>query len=255
MTDPTSLEFWQVLPAFYMDDGSINYLGDWEQHTIGYWIRNEIAPDMGLNIDAFSKAFHSTILTDLGQNSTQNLLTRPSGVTYLLSYLNTTDGQQGGGGYWKIPGLPAKAAKELNTTMLTPSTAYDQLKDYMGPLGTREPTFFFQYTCSVPKRKSAVSLFVTILVADLVLLQASWTILSWTAAYFLRREPMMNYCEACYAQEHKAAQGSAYELLKHSRTHSKSAPSADEEAPSEFGSIDTGDPGQRRPTSLLKSTP
>ena len=219
-----------------MDDGSINYLGDWNELTIGYWNQSHIAPNMSLNIDAFSKAFYSTILTDLGQNSSVNLLTQPDGVRYLLSYLNTTAGEKGGGGFWNIHGIPEKATEPqaLNTTSLHPSTAYDQLKDYMGPLGTHTPTLYFQYACSIPKRKDAGSLIVTILVADLVLLQAAWQILHWVAVFLLgRKDSNMNHCEACSTQEQQTAMNSNYQPLQQSQTSSKNAPSRNDEASSQ----------------------
>lgn len=55
-----------------------------------------------------------------------------------------------------------------------------------------------QYLCQVPVLKPAGSLIVSILIADLVLLQALWQLVSLVAISFLeRRQPKSQYCLGC----------------------------------------------------------
>jgi hypothetical protein len=58
-----------------------------------------------------------------------------------------------------------------------------------------------QYLCQVPKLKSKGSLVVSIIVADLVFLQALWTVFTRIVTFFLeRRHPEAKYCPRCAAQ-------------------------------------------------------
>ncbi|THZ35802.1 hypothetical protein D6C87_09577 [Aureobasidium pullulans] len=54
------------------------------------------------------------------------------------------------------------------------------------------------YTCQVPRLKSHGNIFISILVADLVLLRAAWTLYNYLVDYFLKsRHPDANVCEKC----------------------------------------------------------
>ncbi|KAL9117268.1 MAG: hypothetical protein Q9187_006197 [Circinaria calcarea] len=54
---------------------------------------------------------------------------------------------------------------------------------------------FAKYLCQVPQRKSGGSLFLSILLADLVLLQALWKVVNFTVStYVVRKNPTRNYC-------------------------------------------------------------
>lgn len=62
----------------------------------------------------------------------------------------------------------------------------------------RPAVFAQEYTCEVPKMKAAGGLIISILVADLVFLQALWHILNWlTVMVMTRRNVRANYCDGC----------------------------------------------------------
>jgi len=54
------------------------------------------------------------------------------------------------------------------------------------------------YTCQVPRLKSGFNIFISILVADLVLLRVVWTLYNYVVCYFLKdRHPDSNLCVGC----------------------------------------------------------
>lgn len=75
----------------------------------------------------------------------------------------------------------------------------DQYRLYFVDLpGVQPATISKQYLCQIPKLKSTGSLIVSIVVADLVFLQAFWTIFTFTTTYFLtRRHPEAMSCATC----------------------------------------------------------
>ena len=77
------------------------------------------------------------------------------------------------------------------------------IPDFYKSIGTGIPrvwpaTIITQYLCQVPKLKSVGSMIVSIIVADLVFLQALWLIVTFLITFFLeRRHPQANYCDGC----------------------------------------------------------
>lgn len=69
--------------------------------------------------------------------------------------------------------------------------SYAAYKSQTGPLETKNATIFSQYSCSVPVRKDIGTLFLAILIADLVFLQALWTILKLFADRIVARQEEM----------------------------------------------------------------
>lgn len=82
-----------------------------------------------------------------------------------------------------------------DTKFISMNESYVAYNKETGPLGTKNAQIFSQYACSVPIRKDGGTLFPAILVADLVFLQALWTLLKWVAdAMVLRRDQMAMAC-------------------------------------------------------------
>jgi hypothetical protein len=82
--------------------------------------------------------------------------------------------------------------EELPSGYYQPSPENDTL------LGVRPSVLATNYLCQVPRRKPWGSLIVSILVADLVLLRALWTVVGFVSTYFAkRRDPLANTCETC----------------------------------------------------------
>jgi hypothetical protein len=66
------------------------------------------------------------------------------------------------------------------------------------PLGFSNSTIFAIYTCQVPHLKSGFNIFISILVADLVLLRVAWTLYNFIVTYLLNsRHPDANLCLGC----------------------------------------------------------
>jgi hypothetical protein len=80
------------------------------------------------------------------------------------------------------------------------------------------PSFFFtEYLCQTPTLKSAGSLILSVLVADLVFLNAAWVLLNWFAVKKLEgSKPTAHYCEGCAESIEELA-----EIGRESQTNNK----------------------------------
>ena len=144
-----------------------------DNHTVSDLASNNAAPNIWLASDSLAKSFYSTILTDLGQTTTvPNILLNATTLQYFTqnftSMQNNTPNAQPG---------PAR-------------DSYEALKDQTGPLNTSTAVISTRYLCQVPRRKSTGTLFVSILVADLVFMQALWKIFNFcTVAWMAHKDP------------------------------------------------------------------
>jgi hypothetical protein len=135
-----------------------------------------LTPNIWLQADFMSKAFLSTMWTDLGQvSATPNILADPELLQHFTKRNSVTN-----------------LNKELPDGEYDPSPENDAL------LGVRPSVLATNYLCQVPRRKPWGSLIIAILVADLVLLRALWTVVGFVSTYFVkRRDPLANTCETC----------------------------------------------------------
>ena len=210
-TDITSLRFFLVDAEFETFDGDLtfvhmpNTIEDWQPDQNHYGL-----PGIGNNIDALGKTIYSVILSDLGHNGSNNALTNERGVDYLGSRLDDNSTKVGGSDGTHI-------ASVFGNGSYPSADAYESITQDLGhePDLTLGPsTIFTQYSCSIPKRKDIGSLIVSILVADLVLLQVVWVLLNWLATLWLGRvDSEMNHCEACARADCKPGHESEYELV------------------------------------------
>ncbi|MCJ1262131.1 hypothetical protein MMC22_002001 [Lobaria immixta] len=150
--------------------------------AVDTWADDFAAMDMWSSVDSFAKSLYSTVLADLGQSpSYPNILTD----TRVLEHFTSNFSQM----YedYTIAG-PAKAAfSTLNST---------------GPLGINPSVLAATYLCEVPRQKPMGNLIVSILVADLVFLQALWILLKLAVqAYLTRKDKQANLCEGCLGQK------------------------------------------------------
>ena len=189
VSDITSSDFFRVDFNFPKSDGNLDFSGTWDYVPLGqHWLDTDNPPQLASNWDIFAKAFYSTVLSDLGQPNEYNGAARPETLNYLLSALKDVPNNQSGGqdiyiGAYKLP------------------DTYEGLKSSMEPLAVQNATIFAQYACSVPKQKDALSLIISVAVADLVFLQALWTLLNFAATTWLgRKNKDMNMCEGCLAR-------------------------------------------------------
>nr|POF15309.1 hypothetical protein CFP56_42198 [Quercus suber] len=192
MTDPA---FFQADYRFFVEEGQpgnytlISPRTVDQRNDIGALIANEVYPNIWQPADVLAKAAYSTILTDLGMaNSTMtpNLLLDPGLLTYFTANFSTTR-------HSIANAYPGPSDQKFGTIA-------------SGPLGTTPSVLRTTYLCQVPHRKPAGTLFVLVLVADLVLLHALWFLFSSTLALFaLRRRRDRDTCLGCIATARVAA--------------------------------------------------
>lgn len=96
------------------------------------------------------------------------------------------------------------------------------MKQFIGPLIVQPSVISAQYICQVPCMRSAFNLTMALLTADLVFLQAAWTLYTLVAGWWLRRkDPASDCCSGCLGMTaNDPGQQSKIELL----THGQGAP-------------------------------
>jgi hypothetical protein len=153
-----------------------------------------------LVMDGLIKSFYFTILTDLGQVAPVNIL---ASATQVMTFLNRT-----------VQLIERKFRIEawedtfrygdyVNYYFLTNYKTYNTtVPEFYNQAQTGIPqaipaTISTQYLCQVPRLKSTSSLIVSIIIADLVFLQALWVTVKFLMAFFLERRPEAKYCDGC----------------------------------------------------------
>ena len=147
----------------------------------------------------FSKVFYSLILVDLGILSDRKLNPPldPELLRYALNPINDFN-RQGNGTLtktdrldpWKYSNIrpPNNPFPDENDT-IPMREACDKLSDFVKPLGTQNATIYWQYSCQVPKKRSVATVALLVLVADFVLLQTAWMIMTFVADRLVSRKP------------------------------------------------------------------
>ena len=172
----------------------------WNNSELSYFPITNLSSNHGFQLlimDGLVKSMYFTILTDLGQDGPPNALASPTQVmkfaneTYkLLVFLGSTGSFDSTTG--PVPPI-SSLWRSYNTT----------ISDFYKSVGTGIPrvwpaTINAQYLCQVPKLKPIGSMLVSVIVADLVFLQALWLIVTFLTTFFLeRRHPQANYCDGC----------------------------------------------------------
>jgi hypothetical protein len=196
--DITNLDYFDVDYRFIVDEGGgayqVLFPGDHDYSTtLSNLYYYDEYPNIWIQADSAAKSFYSTILTDLGQTASTlpNILTNATTLQYFTSNFSLI--------------LDPNLNNIANAHPGPALADYDTLKSQTGPLGTTPATISAKYLCQVPRRKAAGELFVAILVADLVFLQAVWQLFKFvTETWFLspkKRGPKVNYCEGCLLQQ------------------------------------------------------
>ena len=142
-------------------------------YTVSNLASNNPTPSIWLASHSLAKSFYSTILTDLGQTTTvPNILLDATTLQYFTR--NFTSMQN-----MNVNAQPGPARD-----------SYEALKDQTGPLNTSTAVISTKYLCQVPRRKSTGTLLLSILVADLVFMQALWKIFELCmVAWLVHKDP------------------------------------------------------------------
>lgn len=142
-------------------------------------------------MSVLGKAMWFTVLADLGRDDDfmPNMLAHTDlleNLTANMSVVNET-----------IPRLWRWGLLEDEATSLTPFVA-SQSSTGNAELEVSPSVLATNYVCQVPKLKSAGTLIVSILVADLVLLQTIWYFYVLAVDYFfISKTANLRYCEGC----------------------------------------------------------
>lgn len=121
--------------------------------------------------DSLAKSFYSAISADLGMADKPNVLTDEKTLQ------NFTQN------YGKVPFVLISAGPANNN--------YNALKAVTGkPQINSSSTIFTTYLCQTPKRKLTTALLVSVVLANLVLLRALWSVMTIVAVYYVNaRDP------------------------------------------------------------------
>lgn len=128
--------------------------------TIANLDRFNVYPNIWVNADSLAKSMYSSVMADLGQSDPPNIVLNATALQHFTANFNKNmDG-------------------EVNIRVGPANDSFAALQSQTGPLGTTPAVVFTKYSCQVPRRKSTGSLFVSILIADLVFMQALWKVFS-----------------------------------------------------------------------------
>ena len=180
----------------------------------GYWFRASygeqaqtgasdsylgVAGDLSAPIDYFAKAMYAATLADLGQHSnitSNNVLIEPLLLEYLSGPISSLASE----------GSSTPAPYGFTTDYATASYKTTDIDR----LNITDSYIYTQYQCQIPTLKSTGSLIVSVLIADLVLLQGLWTLLNWgTTAWLEHNDSYANFCKGC-VQAHEMDVRSAF---------------------------------------------
>lgn len=202
--DIGDLDFITYLGTFGKSTGEMIWAGQdpqnqvpWKLFPLSHWNNSNFEPYLPQQLDGFTKSFYSYIIADLGQTLKPNILTDPKLLQYYLAAEfdtnRTTDaiGIYNMSTVWHPDPVPiAQAYDVLNTTK------------NMGQLGAKPAQINTQYACQVPQLNGTGTLTMTVIIGDLVLLQALWTAFCWFADLWLRRlDPTASFCDGCAKQQ------------------------------------------------------
>lgn len=144
-------------------------------------------PSIWNSVNILSKTTYFTILADLSRNneSGPNMLADPALLAHLSSNLTTINATtQGRFRVW----LPADLEER----------SFDITQAEHWNLGFAPAVFITTYICQKPRWKSFGALFVGVLVADLVFLQAIWFVFRLVVdTFWVGKRPELNKCEGC----------------------------------------------------------
>lgn len=148
-------------------------------------------PSVWLPLGVLGKAMWFTVLADLGRDDEfmPNMLASPESLEYLTANLSVVNAS-----------LP-DGADGWRWGLVNPSNSrvpYLAQKDGTTQLGVSASVLATSYICQTPKLKNTGTLIVSVLVADLVLLQAIWKVYTMVLDYFVvSKSQNGNHCEGC----------------------------------------------------------
>ena len=161
-------------------------------NPVGSYIRDGPSRDQILRpIDSLGKSMYSAVLTDLGQTVSpkhSNILANATTLKYFSQNCSTVASLA------SILNLPEIESQDYETVQSSDSPT--------GPLKLTSSVISTEYLCQVPQRKPLGDIFIAVLLADLVLLQAAWKLYTFSVDQVMaRKQSSANVCEGCLEDE------------------------------------------------------
>lgn len=161
---------------------------------VGNMTENWLLSEIWTNADSLAKAMYFTILADLGQKDATypNILADTKMLEYYSANISDFYGLYDG----------THLAISYTPLATGPFTAQNASN---WQLGIQPSVISTAYLCQQPQQKQGGSLIIAILVADLVLLQAIWTVFKMVVdSTFPRRHMEIQYCAGCKGAEYRS---------------------------------------------------
>jgi hypothetical protein len=192
--------------ASFFLDGQYAFFGNTSQGHKGNYssqtntsyetlITNAPWPNIWAPADRLAKAMFSAIAADLGQTSTEYV--SADGTPTDMSMITTPDRLH----HWTENLTQIWDASTVSNKDSLLGYGWMQMTKYQTsryPVTFSPSTISATYVCQVPRLKSGANIFISILIADLVLLRAAWTLYNYIVDYFLKtRHPDANLCLGC----------------------------------------------------------
>lgn len=153
---------------------------------------------------------HSALMVDLGNKDLPNFLLDVDDLNYLLSGAGDIVREAPGifkaasyDTYAKIP--QPDIPDDGNSTRVLITESYNVFGARMGPLGTSEARVYTQYACQIPVQKSIGIMILSIVIANIVVLQAAWRLLNLvTQQLVAKQQDTAMFCESCQRRTYQA---------------------------------------------------
>jgi hypothetical protein len=198
MLDIKNVSFFNQGQYAFFDNDSKGYKGDFSSQTNNPFrslVNNASWPNIWEPADRLAKAMFSTITADLGQTST--VYVSADGTHPDMSMITTPDRLH----HWTENLTQIWDASTVSNKKSLLGYGWMQMIQYQPsgyPVTFSPSTISATYTCQVPRLKSGANIFISILVADLVLLRAAWTLYNYLVDWFLKtRHSDANLCLGC----------------------------------------------------------
>ncbi len=136
-------------------------------------------PNIWFEVDRLARSYYSSILLDLGQtNASSNMLLNETALKFYLHEYPTLN-KNSTLALVDIPELRNRSDVEQ------PPSNYDDFTSWVGNLSTSPSVIRTKYLCQVPTKKSPGSIIISILVADIVFMQALWKLFNFIISTWL----------------------------------------------------------------------
>jgi hypothetical protein len=184
INDITSLDFFETKfswdeHSFLDQDFSIYQYNHHGPHPLDLSdpVILKIWPNIWIEVDRLARSYYSSILLDLGQtDASSNMLLNETALKFYLQEYPTLYQNETEKDFYEL--------ESWSGVKLPPSNP-DDFTSLIGNLSTSPSVIRTKYLCQVPKKKSPGSIIISILVADIVFMQALWKLFNFIVSTWL----------------------------------------------------------------------